>query len=439
MKPDDDRNVHAPAAVSAALDCLEKRCQDVREWVSHPIPLGTPQALLIEALITQSDWVLWRGRAGRVLIGVGVTHRQSLTNWHSATQAAPLENTPPPFTFFGGGFDPHHSMQSQAWQGWPGIELYVPAVVLEWKDRADAMPQVWTQHDQYANAHSICRGLATAHSPRPPLSEVSQWTPVESFDSWSARIEHLHRQFKNTSLEKVVMARSARDEVTMNDERVLTALQSLLDHASDDIVFAVHRKNSLFVGCTPETLADLDDGWIATHALAGTQTDDQSESEFLSNEKIGREHRSVVNDVCSKLKTMSEDVIVQSPRLRYAKSLVHLETKIRAKVSQAHLLDVVAQLHPTPALGGSPTPGALEWLRENEALDRGWFGGPIGWFNSTGAGRCAVAIRSALLTEEGSIAFAGAGIVSGSDPVAEWQETTDKLGSILSVFNGVIQ
>ena len=69
--------------------------------------------------------------------------------------------------------------------------------------------------------------------------------------------------------------------------------------------------------------------------------------------------------------------------------------------------------------------------------DRGWFGGPIGWFDQSGIGECGVAIRSALIDDKEAVAFSGAGIVEGSDARAEWQETDDKFNTILSVIGGV--
>ena len=137
-----------------------------------------------------------------------------------------------------------------------------------------------------------------------------------------------------------------------------------------------------------------------------------------------------------KLERIAGSVQVDDTRLRRSRSLRHLETKMRAVVRDAHLLGLVSDLHPTPALGGSPAQAAQAWLRQHEALDRGWFGGPIGWFHQNGDGQCAVAIRCALLDSHGVHAYAGAGIVKGSDPLNEWRETQAKFASIIEAFQG---
>lgn len=439
MKPDHERNINVPLALSAALRRLSDSCKDTSHWSNQEIPLGKPCELIMPLLAHHDDWAVWRGKDGRMLMGIGSGNRQAFSQWLTASGAARVDKAEPPFTFFGGRFDQNRISHDADWNTWPNIELYIPSLVLEWSSITDANPKVWThaQHVKWAQQTCLALSGMEHNAPTPPM--VSEWTPIESRQSWIERINALHNQFEESELEKVVLARAVFSQMKMTDPSVAHALYELLNKPSNDIVFALHRKNSLFLGCTPETLADVEPGWVLTHALAGTQSSHQTESEFIDDEKIRREHASVVDDVCEKLSTMSEEVTAATPQLRYAKALVHLETQIRAKVSHVHLLDVIDKLHPTPALGGSPTQPALEWLRENESLDRGWFGGPVGWFNAQGQGGCAVAIRSALITQQDARAFAGAGIVRGSDAATEWQETTDKLGSILSVFNGAIQ
>jgi isochorismate synthase EntC len=100
------------------------------------------------------------------------------------------------------------------------------------------------------------------------------------------------------------------------------------------------------------------------------------------------------------------------------------------------ILDLVARLHPTPAVGGSPRPEALELIRRRERLDRGWYAGPVGWLDRHGEGEFAVAIRSALLRGGEARLFAGCGIVGGSDSRSEYQESRLKLRAMLGALAG---
>src|SRR5439155_7059788 len=83
------------------------------------------------------------------------------------------------------------------------------------------------------------------------------------------------------------------------------------------------------------------------------------------------------------------------------------------------ILDVLADLHPTPAVGGFPRHAALAAIRESEKLDRGWYVGPLGWIGANGHGEFAVALRSGLIDGGQATLFAGCGIVSGFDSASE--------------------
>jgi menaquinone-specific isochorismate synthase len=100
------------------------------------------------------------------------------------------------------------------------------------------------------------------------------------------------------------------------------------------------------------------------------------------------------------------------------------------------IFDVVQALHPTPALGGTPTVESLAFIREHELLDRGWYGAPIGWVDSNNNGEFAVAIRSGLIQGNEASLFAGCGVVADSDPELEYEETKIKLLPMRNVLGG---
>ena len=96
----------------------------------------------------------------------------------------------------------------------------------------------------------------------------------------------------------------------------------------------------------------------------------------------------------------------------------------------------MASLHPTSAVAGTPTQDAMKIISEMENHDRGWYSGPIGWFDGKGDGEFYVALRSALVKDEEAHVFAGGGIVSESHPSKEWEETELKLQPIISALSG---
>jgi menaquinone-specific isochorismate synthase len=111
---------------------------------------------------------------------------------------------------------------------------------------------------------------------------------------------------------------------------------------------------------------------------------------------------------------------------------MHLRTPIAARLAKrAHVLDLVAALHPTPSVGGVPTDRAIEWITRNEPDPRGWYAGPVGWFDAEGDGEFAVALRCGLLRGNRAWIYAGAGIVRDSDPAMEYAETNIKQTALL--------
>ena len=206
-------------------------------------------------------------------------------------------------------------------------------------------------------------------------------------------------------------------------------------------LFALHGigVDPLFLGASPELLARTHAGQLESEAVAGTvqRASDPAHDEVLvrtlmESGKDLHEHALVVDSITARLRTIAMDVHSEvRPRVLDLANVHHLVTPIRARLGDSvSLLDVVRELHPTPAVGGTPRLDALTYLRKFEAMDRGWYAAPIGWVGDNGDGAFAVALRCAVLTEDRAWAFAGAGIVEGSDPLGEWQETQAKLRTI---------
>ena len=156
---------------------------------------------------------------------------------------------------------------------------------------------------------------------------------------------------------------------------------------------------------------------------------------LMASPKQRAEHRWVVEAVREALAPLVASLEVpDAPGLMKLPYVQHLCTPITARLSPGRsLIDVVAALHPTPAVGGHPREAALEWLRFHEELDRGWYAAPVGWWDAAGNGEFWVAIRSARLwVGDGggpvrATLYAGCGIVADSDPHDEWVESALKL------------
>lgn len=200
------------------------------------------------------------------------------------------------------------------------------------------------------------------------------------------------------------------------------------------------RPGRLLMGAAPEVLVTLRDGRIEATAVAGSagrgrspEEDRSLAGELLSSRKDRAEHRAVVDAMVGHLRDMARDVRVQEgPHILALARIQHLETEVSAgTVAGLTALDLVERLHPTPAVCGVPRDRALAFLAEAEPFHRGWYAGPVGWFDTEGEGHFVPALRTAVGDGRRWRLFAGAGIVEGSEPRAEWEETGMKFQPVL--------
>ena len=245
---------------------------------------------------------------------------------------------------------------------------------------------------------------------------------------------------------KVVLARRAR---FLFDEDVdAFALLRRLEAATPRCFHAlVEAGDAAFLTATPERLFRLSGRSIETEAVAGTRpraasdaADDRLRDELLESEKDRREHGYVRDHVAAVLAplTASLDADGDASAMTLARGR-HLYTGFRGTLRDGiGALDVLRALHPTPAVGGTPTGAALDAIDRLEPFDRGLYAGPVGWVGRDGAGRAAaevaVGIRSGLVEGPTLSLYSGAGIVVGSDPAAEWAEIEHKIGDFARVL-----
>src|SRR5258708_3865038 len=154
---------------------------------------------------------------------------------------------------------------------------------------------------------------------------------------------------------------------------------------------------------------------------------------LVASGKDVREQKEVLDDIVARLTPLGLALDVSPrPEVRRLANVQHLRTWVTAPLPETvRLLDVVAALHPTPAVGGSPREPAVARIREIEGFPRGLYAGALGWLNARGGGEFFVGIRSALIDGTAARVYAGAGIVAGSTPDKEFAETELKSKAML--------
>jgi menaquinone-specific isochorismate synthase len=261
---------------------------------------------------------------------------------------------------------------------------------------------------------------------------------------WKDSVHLATEQIKEKKAKKIVLARELRVSLTKEAE-IAVLLKALISMQPNSYVFAFERGSNCFVGATPERLVKVERQHVLSTCLAGTAPRGETEAadakiseELLNDQKNREEHDFVVQMIKSAIKDCCADIeIPETPVVYPLKNLQHLYTPVTATLKKdCSIFDLVARLHPTPALGGTPTEKALRFMREHEPLPRGWYGAPIGWLDSNGNGEFAVAIRSGLIQGDEVSLFAGCGVVKDSDIEAEYEETNIKFLPMLSALEG---
>lgn len=250
-------------------------------------------------------------------------------------------------------------------------------------------------------------------------------------------------RIRSGELDKTVLAR----EIQLDTDRPLDAV-AIVERLSATFPQAILFLVDGFVGASPELLVSRQDDVVRAHPLAGTAAratdpalDQRRIAELLASAKDRWEHRITIDWLLDSLLAFCSYVDAEpEPSIVTMANVHHLGTLVEGRLSapSASVLELVAALHPTPAVGGSPQKEALALIAEMERANRGRYAGPVGWVDGAGNGEFAVGIRSAELSSDpnrpGARFLAGVGVVGDSDPEAELAETRAKLRAMLGAL-----
>lgn len=243
-------------------------------------------------------------------------------------------------------------------------------------------------------------------------------------------------------LSKVVLARDLTGSIPAGSD-LRRLVRALSTGYPDTWAFAVDG----LIGASPETLVTVRERTVTARVLAGTtargadaDADTAVSTALASSTKDLDEHQYAVQSVLASLRPHTRALAAsEQPFLLKLPNLFHLATDVEGELADGgSALDLVGALHPTAAVAGTPTTIALGVIRELEPFDRGRYAGPVGWVDAAGNGEWAIALRCAQFVDGGDAvavtAYAGAGIVAGSDPESELLETKVKFRPLVDAL-----
>lgn len=286
--------------------------------------------------------------------------------------------------------------------------------------------------------------LADSPSPGRGPRGALEWTPEPAFEVWATQVREALHAVRQGAADKIVLARraTATTPAPPSLPRVLAHVRAAAPTSS---VFLFEPTPSVAViGASPEVLVEATPDRVRTVALAGSRprgrTPDEDhalERTLLASSKDAWEQELVAKFIRGVLERRgSEWHMTHERRVLKLPNVQHLETSFESQPRPGeHVLDLAALLHPTPAVAGYPAAAALPLIARLEERARGSYAGATGWFDADGHGELAVTIRAATVVGRDVTAWGGCGIVNGSDPAEEWEESRTKLQLLVDAFD----
>ncbi len=333
------------------------------------------------------------------------------------------------------------------WKGFPYSRWVVPALLFTsiagrnhviLAAHLDPSTEGWLKRYYTRLASTIANLRAEPTTTPVPLRLNS----LPSRRQWISLARQALGSISKSKLRKVVLSRSVR--ILFDDDiKCSIVLKKLIESSPNSTVFAIKDGDTTFLGASPEHLLLLKDREIRVDCLAASaprssdgEVDKSLGLNLLSEKKSRYEHRLVVQSVKRSLSPLCSEIEApEKPILKRLKNIQHLHTIVKGHLlPTTNIWSTALSLWPTPATAGEPKEPAIRWIQDFEPADRGWYSGVVGCINANGDGNLVVSIRSGVIRERHAVLFAGSGIVPGSDPVREFEETNWKMAIMMKAL-----
>ncbi len=353
-----------------------------------------------------------------------------------------LEELPKTVRFYG-GVSFFNQIKEENWEPFGNIHFFVPKIELihsrnKYTFAINILSDNFVRSDIESEFDLIIHSQDILNNSRKEIKNISG---NPDYEGWVKNINLYLDKIDEGIISKIVASRCMKISFAekMNPWGIL---KSLREHSEKCTVFLFNfDKEFFFLGATPEMLFERSGKNLKTEAVAGTRPADPDRSisekfakELLNSDKENREHNNVVSFIKKKLDPLCNSIAVSEKKSLKLSTLQHIYTKIECVLKNGiGDRDILFSLMPTPAVSGNPMEIAMKILKDTESYDRGWYSGAVG-FVSKDKTSLWVSIRSGLIKGKDINLYSGAGIVSGSDPEKEWQESELKLKKFKEVI-----
>ena len=333
----------------------------------------------------------------------------------------------------------------------PNALLWIPEVALIAEEDHAAL--VFTAQHPADRAQLLTRWLTQLESLVPWLdepiiglrlaTEPQRESALPDQSEWNRLVLSALEQIAAGTFAKVVLSRrlTVRSSHRFDIPRLLGALNCLFPSCQ---IVNLRYNGSNLIAATPERLCRLQGAQLEVDAIAGTAPRGETPDcdavltrELLASDKNQREHRFVVEAIRQAIADCCATPlqIPVAPQIMQLSNAQHLWSPMQSTLSATvDLFDLAERLHPTPATNGQPRDAARDWLQQVEPFSRGWYTGAAGILTPDLSGELWVLLRCAQISADRAELYAGSGLVAGSDPADEWEETEAKLGAMLTAL-----
>jgi len=392
-----------------------------------------------------TDPIVWT-RRGDILVGTGgsvltarlphATGEDASAWWRAVSEVAVVDD---PVRLPGTGLVAFGALPFDARSASDGV-FHVPRVVLGRRGGRSWITHMTTDDDADAPL--------AAPSPYGPHWSATLGPGALTPDGYQDAVRSGLDAIASGEVAKVVLARDLAGSVPAGAD-LRRLVRALATAYPDTWTFAVDG----LIGASPETLVTVSGGTVTARVLAGTiargadaDADTAASVTLATSAKDLDEHQFAVQSVLTALRPHTSALVSEEqPFMLKLPNVWHLATDVEGTLAgAASSIDLVGALHPTAAVAGTPTAAAIEVIRRLEPFDRGRYAGPVGWIDAHGDGEWAIALRCAQFDLDAAppasgspvplTAYAGAGIVAGSDPEAEMLETRVKFRPIVDAL-----
>ncbi len=322
--------------------------------------------------------------------------------------------------------------------------LFVPRLL--WRRRGNEISFILTlcsERSLQQDAQVARRFLRRLVAPQPLLALTSQCLEechLPTREGWRDMINQALDAIIVGDMEKVVLARASdlRFASPLSPASLLAASRAV--NRGCYHFFMAFDDDSAFLGSSPERLWRRNGLALTTEALAGTVVGDDDDGRaaqlarwLLNDEKNQYENSLVVEDICQRLEGAASVTDIAEAQIVRLRNVQHLRREIEARLSAPDDALCLRRLQPTAAVAGLPREAARRFIEQTEPFEREWYAGSAGWLSADDSEFC-VSLRSASVQGDRLRLYAGAGIVAGSVPDAEWQEIENKAAGLRSLL-----